>query len=225
MTNLSLENFENGVKLYQNNNLYKFTSDSIKLAKFCNIKKTDNVLDLCAGCGVVGLYAYSIKPFNKLYFNEIQPQMCELIELNIQVNDLGGKTKVLCKDLNNLTLSDIDKPLDVIICNPPYFKFNGKINKNASMAMCRHEISTNLNQIVFKAGKLLKSGGRFYIIIPANRMCECVKLLVASGLEVKRLEVCHTNGNATVCLIEGVKGACDGVDLKVVKEGYDRDYS
>ena len=69
MTNLTLEHFDNGIKIYQDENLYKFTSDAIKLAKFCKIKSTDNVLDMCAGSGVVGLYAYSVKSYNKIYFN------------------------------------------------------------------------------------------------------------------------------------------------------------
>ena len=71
MNNLSLEKFENGIQMYQDETLYKFTADSIRLAKFCKIKPTDNVLDMCAGNGVVGLYAYSLKAFNKIYFNRL----------------------------------------------------------------------------------------------------------------------------------------------------------
>ena len=128
MTNLSLEHFENGVKLYQDKTLYKFTSDAINLAKFCNIKHSDSVLDMCAGCGVVGMYAYSITPFSKLYFNDIQKSMCDLIDKNIKLNNMQDVCKVLYKDLKDLSLDDFGKPLDVIVCNPPYFKLNGKIN-------------------------------------------------------------------------------------------------
>lgn len=219
MTKLTIEHFENGVKIYQDENLYKFTSDAIKLAKFCKIKPTDNVLDMCAGCGVVGFYAYSITPFNKIYFNDIQQQMCDLINQNIQLNDMNEKCKVICKDLNVLSLADVDRPLDVIICNPPYFKLNGKIKQNISIAMCRHEVSTTLQKIVLKASKLLKSSGRFYIIVPASRMCECTIYLNQCGLEIKRINLCHTNNTATVCLLEAVKGGKSGVTISVLKEG------
>jgi tRNA1(Val) A37 N6-methylase TrmN6 len=218
MTNLTLEHFENGVKLYQDENLYKFTSDSIKLAKFCKIKHSDNVLDMCAGSGVVGLYAYSITNCNKIYFNEIQPKMCELIKINIELNKLESKAKILCKDLNNLTLKDFDKKLDVIVCNPPYFKVNGKIKQDINKAMCRHEISTNLQQIIFTANTLIKSGGRFYLVIPSNRLCECVEVLMHNNFQVKNMEMYHTKGEATVCLIEGVKDAKSGVKIKILKE-------
>lgn len=218
MTNLSLEHFENGIKLYQDNKLYKFTSDSIKLAKFCSIKHSDNVLDMCAGCGVVGLYAYSISRCASLVFNEIQHQMCELIQKNIQLNNLENECKVICKDLALLELKDFDKPLDVIVCNPPYFKLNGKIKGDDSVAMCRHEINTNLNAIINIANKLLKDRGKFYFIIPADRMCEAIEICAKNSLKAKRMEVYHTNTQATVCLIEAIKRAKDGVKIKILEE-------
>ena len=81
--NLKLENFDNGISILQSDDYYKFTQDAIMLAKFCNIKHTDNVLELCAGSGVISFYAYSLSSFNHLYFNEIQPEMCEIIKENI----------------------------------------------------------------------------------------------------------------------------------------------
>ena len=218
MTNLSLEHFENGIKLYQDNTLYKFTSDSIKLAKFCNIKHTDNMLDMCAGCGVVGLYAYSICNCNSITFNEIQPAMCELIRKNIALNELQSKSKVICKDLAKMDASDFEKPLDVIVCNPPYFKLNQKIKKDDSVAMCRHEINTNLSTIISTASKLIKEKGRFYFIIPAERLCEAIELCAQKTFKVKRMEMYHTNYQATVCLVEAIKGAKDGVKIRILEE-------
>lgn len=218
MTNLSLEEFENGVKLYQDENLYKFTSDAIKLAKFCKLKSTDNVLDMCAGSGVVGLYAYSINPCNKIYFNDIQASMCELIDKNIELNNLQHKAVTLCKDLNELSLCDFGKFLDIIVCNPPYFKMNGKIKEDQSIAMCRHEVATNLGLIVAKAGQLLKSKGKFYLVIPASRLCECVVLLNANHFEVKNIQINQSNNIATTCILESVKDAKSGVRVHIMAE-------
>ena len=215
MNNLSIEQFENGIKIYQDNNMYKFTSDAINLAKFAKIKPKDNVLDLCAGCGVVGLYAYSIKPFNKLYFNEIQTSMCQLIEKNIQINQLQEKCKIINDDLNNLTLSQFAKPLDVILCNPPYFKVNSKINPKQELAMCRHEIATNLSQIVAISSKLIKSGGKLYLVLPAERLCECVVELDKVDFEVKQVELITHKNLAEICLIEAVKFGKSGVNISV----------
>ncbi|MBQ7798099.1 MAG: methyltransferase [Clostridia bacterium] len=218
MTKLTLEHFENGVKLYQDEDLYKFTSDSIKLAKFCKIKASDNVLDMCAGSGVVGLYAYSLTQCNKIYFNDIQPQMCELIDKNIALNNLNNKSMVLCKDLSELTLDDFDKRLDVVVCNPPYFKMTGKIKEDIDVAICRHEITTNLQQIITKAGELIKSKGRFYLVIPSNRLCECIVVLNQNKFEVKNIEIYHNKNKSTICLLESIKDANSGVLIKIKSE-------
>lgn len=217
INNLSLEQFENGVQLYQDENLYKFTSDSIKLAKFCKFKSTDNVLDMCAGCGVVGFYAYSINVCNKIYFNDIQQSMCDLIDRNIKLNSLQDKAIVINKDLSDLNVKDFDGLLDVVVCNPPYFKLNGKLKQDISKAMCRHEITTNLSQIAFKASQLLKSKGRFYLVVPSSRLCEAIVILSKNKLEVKRMEIYHSNQNATVALLECIKCGNSGVviDIKV----------
>ena len=215
MTNLTLEKFENGISFYQDENLYKFTSDSIKLAKFCKIKPTDHVLDMCAGNGVVGIYAYSIKPFNKLYLNDIQSSMCDLIAKNIKLNKLEDSCKILCRDLNQLKLNDFDKKLDVILCNPPYFKLNGKIKQDFDKAVCRHEIATNLSQIIAKSSKLIKSKGKFYLVIPASRLSECIVELNKNNFEPKRIELRVCDEVCSVCLIESVKDAGPGVEVRV----------
>ena len=218
MTNLSLEYLENGIKVYQDNNLYKFTSDAIKLAKFCKVKKTDNVLDMCAGCGVVGFYVYALNKCSKIYFNEIQSQMCGLIDKNIELNNLRDKCKIINADLNMLEPCNFDKPLDVIVCNPPYFKLNGKIKEREDLAICRHEVKTNLQQIVSKSSKLIKEQGKLYLIIPSDRMCEAINLFSQNKFEVKKIQVYYYKQSATVCLVEGVKNGRSGVKVTITEE-------
>ena len=130
LDNLKLENFENGISIIQSDDYYKFTQDAIMLAKFCNIKHSDDVLELCAGSGVISFYAYSLCPFNHLYFNEIQAEMCKIIEENIAYNNFKRRSKNFNCNLKELKLTDFKKPLDVIICNPPYFKVDGKGKTN-----------------------------------------------------------------------------------------------
>lgn len=216
--NLTLEEFENGIKIFQDNTLYKFTSDSIRLAKFCNIKHTDSVLDMCAGCGVIGLYLYSITTFDNLYFNEIQPQMCKLIDKNLKYNHLQDKSKVLCKDLKDLTLEDFKKPIDVVVCNPPYFKLNGEIKEKREIAICRHEICTNLSNIIKKSSNLLKNKGRFYIIVPEDRLCEAISEMGNNNFKVKKIQFNTVSNKINTCMLEAVKGGKSGVKLSIVEE-------
>lgn len=217
--NFKLEDFGNGISIYQCNELYKFTQDAVLLAKFCNIKHTDNVLELCAGSGIISFYAYSLCPFNHLYLNEIQPEMCKIIEENIKFNNFKRKSKIFNCNLKDLKLSDFPKPVDVIICNPPYQKVNGKsmINEKKEIALARHEIEATLEDIVKKCSELVKDKGRLYMVHLATRAAELVALCHNNKLEVKKMKfVFTTQKEAYLVLIEAVKNANPGV--RVLKE-------
>ena len=219
--NFKLEHFDNGISVYQSDNFYKFTQDAILLAKFCNIKHSDNVLELCAGSGVISFYAYSLCPFNHLYFNEIQTEMCEIIEENIKFNGFKRKSKIFNCNLKDLKLSDFPKSLDVIICNPPYQKVNEKslINERPEIALARHAIGANLDDIIKKSSELLKDKGRLYMVHIAPRVTEIVTNCAKYNMQVKRMKfIFNGDKEAYLVLIEAVKGANSGVRITKNKE-------
>lgn len=230
LDNFKLEHFEilnpteNGPKVisvYQSENLYKFTQDAVLLAKFCNIKHSDNVLELCAGSGIISFYAYSLCPYNHLYFNEIQPEMCEIIEENIKFNNFKRRSKVFNCNLKNLKLSDFPKNLDVVICNPPYQKLSpaSKINERPEIAIARHELEATLEDIISKASELLKDKGRMYMVHMASRSAEICALSSKHNMEVKRMKfVFNGDKEAYLVLIEAVKNAKPGVRITKNKE-------
>lgn len=214
LDNFKLEHFDNGIAVYQSDNYYKFTQDAILLAKFCNIKHSDNVLELCAGSGVISFYAYSLCSFNHLYFNEIQDEMCEIIEENIQFNGFKRRSKIFNCNLKDLKLNDFKKPVDVVICNPPYFKAskNSKVNEKHEIAISRHEIEATLEDIISKSSKLLKDKGRMYMVHLASRSAEVCALCSKYGMEVKQMKFIFNNDKeAYLTLFEAVKGAQVGV--------------
>ena len=221
LNNFKLENFDNGISVYQSDDYYKFTQDAIMLAKFCNIKHSDDVLELCAGSGVISFYAYSLCPFNHLYFNEIQTEMCKIIEENIAYNNFKRRSKIFNCNLKELKLSDFKKPLDVVICNPPYFKVDEKSKKNEKyeIAISRHEIEATLEDIIKKASELLKQKGRLYMVHLASRSAEVCSLCSKYNLEIKRMKfIFNGDKEAYLTLFEAVKGAQVGVRITKNKE-------
>lgn len=214
--NLKLEHFENGISIIQSDNYYKFTQDAILLANFCNIKHSDDVLELCAGSGVISFYAYSLCPYNHLYFNEIQPEMCEIIKENVAFNNFKRRSKIFNCNLKDLKLSDFPKNVDVIICNPPYQKLNpnSKINERPEIAMARHELSATLDDIIKKTAELLKDKGRLYMVHLVSRSTEIVVLCEKYGMQVKQMKFIYNNDKeAYLVLVEAVKGAKPGVRI------------
>ena len=212
--NFKLEHFDNNISIYQSDNYYKFTQDAVMLAKFCNIKKSDNVLELCAGSGVISFYAYSLSPFHHLYFNEIQPEMCAIINENISFNGFKRRSKIFNCNLKKLALSDFEKPVDVVICNPPYFKLdqNSKINEKYEIAVARHEIEATLEDIIAKTSELLKDKGRFYMCHLASRSAEICAICSSHKMQVKCMKfIFNKDKDAYLVLIEAIKNAKPGV--------------
>ena len=82
-----------------------------------------------------------------------------------------------------------DETIDVVTCNPPYFKYNGKstISKNDIKAIARHEILINIDDIVKSAKSILKNKGRLAIIHSSTRMMDIVKSLEKYNFGIKRI--------------------------------------
>lgn len=217
MSELKIEEFPNGVRVFQDENGYKFTKDAIDLATFCNIKHTDNVLELCAGGGVVSFYAYALSSFDKLYLNEIQPYACEVIKKNIELNNMQDKAVCLEGNLKELAISDFIKKLDVIVCNPPYFKVSTqKISLDYARAVARHEIEATLEDVIKKAGELIKDKGKFYLVMTAERMAEVIYLLKTYKFECKRIKILKNKANeAYLAIFEAVYNGKTGVKVVI----------
>jgi len=199
MTNL--EEFPNGIKIYQNDE-YKFTKDSIDLAKFCNVKSSDSVLELCAGSGVISFYLYSLKNFKNVFINELQSNFCNIIDKNIKLNNLENKAKILNGDLKTLKASNFDRKFDAIICNPPYYK-GENVEKN-STTICKHEITITLKEIIIKASELIKDKGKFFICMTANRSAELLGELYLHNFHVKRIKYLSNKREMYLILVEAV---------------------
>ena len=83
---LGLEN----LTVYQDDELYCFTSDSVILAKFATVKANDVVADFCSGSGIVGLHLYALNQdlINSVTLFEMQKPLFDLSKKSIELNGL-----------------------------------------------------------------------------------------------------------------------------------------
>nr|WP_321311085.1 methyltransferase [uncultured Campylobacter sp.] len=87
------------MKLFQLKDGYRYNSDSLFLWDFarknCSFKASQSLLDVGCGCGILGLLL--ARDFNcALSCIDIQPQNCELAQINAQAN--GIKASIICAD-------------------------------------------------------------------------------------------------------------------------------
>ena len=201
-------------KIIQNNNKYKFTSDAVLLANFAKIKHSDIVVDLCSGSGIIGiLCAIKYKP-SKVYMVEIQQQMAEMSKRTVALNELQN-IEVINKPIQNITEIS-NESCDVITVNPPYKKIeNGKQNQNEEVSISRHEVSCTLKDVVECAKRLLKFGGKLFMVHEANRIGEIIFELEKNNLRVKKLMFTQSqiDSKANLVLIQATKGGKFGTDV------------
>jgi tRNA1(Val) A37 N6-methylase TrmN6 len=85
---------------------------------------------------------------------------------------------------------------------------HGLVNPGDAKAIARHEILCSLEDVIREASRLLKTGGRFYLVHRPFRLAEIINKLTAYKLEPKRMKLVHPylDKEPNMVLIECVKG-------------------
>lgn len=224
--NLRLDDLQyKGLKIYQNKDLYCFTSDAVTLANFAKIKKGDKVCDFCSGSGIIAILLSAKNEPSEIYAVEIQNEMFELLQKNIELNNVEN-IKPILGDVKEFSKHIPAGSVDVVICNPPYKKKGASFhNENQVVATARHEIKLDLLGLLESVKRVLRFGGRFYISYDANRSAELLAKLKAFELEPKRMFFAQPSPqkNATLVFVEATRGGREGVEVLPTLISNDKD--
>ena len=198
-----------GLKIVQDKTLYRFTSDSVLLSKFARAKKGDKIADFCAGCGIVGFHFYALNkekfPNMPITLFEMQEPLLNLAKKTAKLNGFENFSFVQGR-LQDMRAEHNEK-YSLILCNPPYER-GGFENEEYHKAVCRKEITLNLEEIARAVAKALKFGGRVALLNRADRLAEVCYTLRAVNIEVKRIQLVSGKVGAKpyLVMVEGVKG-------------------
>lgn len=156
---------------------YRFSHDSVFLARqvfeLYSASKTATGLDLCAGCGIVGLdFLFHCKTENRpmpvaFDFLEVQDIYREYFEQNLlsfgtdlpTVNFLNQNYEVLKSE-------SYQSRYDLILSNPPYFRLNqGILSPSEFKNRCRFFIDSDFKNLIEAINNALKPEGSAYILL------------------------------------------------------------
>lgn len=207
--------FDYGLEIYQDQDAFKFSLDSILLAEFVETKKEINtIVDFCSGNGAVPLIL-STKCNANIKGFEIQRNPYKLAYNSIKLNGLEDNIKMINDNLSNCLEYVLPETIDVVTCNPPYFKYkkDSNINEYEEKAIARHEIETNLDSIVMSSKYILKNKGTLYMVHRPERLAEIFSVLEHYKFAVKKLQFIYSsdNKNALMVLIKATKNGLDGL--------------
>jgi tRNA1(Val) A37 N6-methylase TrmN6 len=152
---------------YHQPDFYRFSDDSIKLVNYVfekqSLRHFNHVLDLCSGCGVVGIeFALRQRNLKRLSFCEVQDDFIPFIQKNSIELIPNVSISVHRNGYQHLHLED---KFDLVLCNPPYFyPGKGLLSPNESKNRCRFFIDSNLKELVLCIARHLDTNGVGYFL-------------------------------------------------------------
>jgi tRNA1Val (adenine37-N6)-methyltransferase len=196
------------VRIIQPRKGYRFSVDSILLARFAQIRKSDRVLELGAGTGVIAIAIAALHQPREIVAVEIQPELTALIRRNAELNRIET-IRAVAGDLRKLPEAEVAREsFDVVIANPPYRASNtGRISPDPARRVARSEASATLEDFVAAASRCARRGARAAFVFAADRTAELITTLREHRLEPKRIRFVHSYNDApaTTVLVEARK--------------------
>ncbi|MDY0187632.1 MAG: tRNA1(Val) (adenine(37)-N6)-methyltransferase [Syntrophus sp. (in: bacteria)] len=196
---------------------YRFSLDALLLASFIRLGQDHSLLDMGTGSGVLALITAMQRPDVRAAGIDIQEGMVEMAMRSAALNGLDDRVSFKAGDIRQIRRFFDAGSFDAVVCNPPYRKANaGRINPLGEKALARHEIRGDLRDFLEAAAYVLKPGGRFFVIYPAQRLVSLIAGMREAALEPKRFRLVHSRSDTagTFVLSEGCKGG--GEELEVL---------
>ncbi len=205
------------LKIYQDDQYFCFSLDSVLLANFVRLGYGNKkIIDLGTGTLPIPLIL-STKTNNKIYAIEIQKELYDLAKETLDYNQLSHQINLINDDMKKLSKYFSNDFFDIMIVNPPYFDTLTKKLKNEIMqkAIARHEQEIKLEEILLLAKKHLKNNGYFYMVHRPSRMIEIIQLFKKFNIQIKSIQLVYPNRekDANIMLIEGTKNGKVGLKI------------
>lgn len=218
--------YEN-LKICQNNEMFKFSLDSVLLAHFVSLSsKKGKILDIGCGNAVISIILTTLTK-NNIDAVEIQKDVYELGKESIKINNLEGQINIINEDIKEYTKEQESDVYDTIVCNPPFFK-NMVSNESNYKTIARHEKSLDLDSLMQISKKLLKNNGNIAIVHRTERLIDVIDTMKKNNIEPKRIQFVYPKKGkqSNILLIEGTKNGKPGVKILDPLYVYDgSDYS
>ena len=203
-----------GYEIIQHSKKFCFGMDAVLLSAFAKVKEGERVLDLGTGTGILPLLLEAKTKGKEFIGLEIQEESADMARRSVSYNKADEKIKIVTGDIKEAVQIFGASSFSVITTNPPYMiAEHGLKNPRNELAIARHEILCNLEDILTVSAKLLESKGKLFMIHRPFRLAEIIRKMSEVGLEPKRMRMVHSYADRepSMVLIEGMKEANSGM--------------
>ena len=199
----------NGYQIIQKKDGFCFGMDAVLLSGFAAVKPGEKAIDLGTGTGIIPILLEAKYEGEHYTGLEIQDEVAEMAARSVALNHLEEKVSIVKGDIKEASRLFGAASFDVVPSHPPYMNdAHGLKNPDLPKAIARHEVLCTLDDVAREAAKLLRPGGRFYMVHRPHRLIEIITALTKYKLEPKRMKMVHpfVDKEANMVLIEAVRG-------------------
>ncbi len=195
-----------GLQIIQHKEGYCFTQDSILLSHFIKAGAKETLVDLGTGSGIIAILVAKKTQARKIIGIELQERLADMAKRSVALNGLSEQVQIIGGDILEAHTLLGQGNIDVVCTNPPYLA--NKKDALDEIDICKNEVAITLAQVIKSANKLLKYGGRFYMVHRADRLADIIALMRQERIEPKRLMPIQPTAKKAIdtIVIEGKKG-------------------
>ena len=198
-----------GYKIIQNTKKFCFGMDAVLLSSFAKANEGNKVVDLGTGTGIIPILMEAKTKASSFIGLEIQEESVDMATRSVVMNNQQDKITIKQGDIKTASKDLGAAMFDVVTTNPPYMNnAHALVNPDEAKAIARHEIKCALEDVVREGSKLLKVGGKMYMVHRPFRLMEIITMMKKYKLEPKRIRFVHPyiDKEANMVLIEACKG-------------------
>ncbi len=182
---------------YQPEDGYCYSSDSLYLYDFIDqFKPKGEVLEVGAGCGVVGLLVARDNPKVSLEAVEKNPHFVTLASKNAQINSINYK--IYGGDFLEF---ESEKKYDYIISNPPFYHDGVSKSNNKMIHMARYSLHLPLDRFILKCASLLKPRKHLLLCYDAKQFAQLCVAVESAKLRVVDVQFVHSKRERDASLV------------------------
>jgi tRNA1(Val) A37 N6-methylase TrmN6 len=154
---------------------YRFCQDSILFPHFVagqigpRVTADTRLLDVCAGCGVVGFeLQYHLPQIQRMDFLEIQDEFAAHFAANREITN-NPHSRFLNENYARLSMPEYASRYDFILGNPPYFMSDeGKLSGRSLNDRARFFIDEKFETLIEGVMHTLKPAGEAYLLVKSG---------------------------------------------------------
>ena len=171
--------FDRAASLSQPRVGYRFGPENLLLPELLSAfphPAPEAVLDLGAGCGILGLLASWTTGAN-CFLAERNPELLAHLRKNIEQQAPSGE--VLEGDLREQPLP----PVDIVVANPPFFRVgDGMRSKHETVRDATHAHHGEVDDFLRAGETSLRPGGHLWLLYPADRLTQALDAALSVDL-------------------------------------------